>query len=335
MRRSHHVAAIGLGLAGLLAAGGVAMTLAPSASATSQVPEIAPYFETSGTHTGNLQAAVTGHGLRSFTAAFVLGNGCTPTWDDGTPLATATAENALVTAAKGKGATPIISFGGQAGIELATGCTTQSKLVTAYTAVINRFKITKIDFDIEGAAQINNSTVNARRFTAIKTLEKKFPKLEVSLTLPVATTGLLSNPTYGNTIALLKQAKKLGTRIDVINLMTMNYGGPISDMGSAATTAASKSLSQIKAIWPKDTYKNIGITPMIGQNDVPGEVFTWADSQTVLAFAQGHGVKRLAFWALNRDQSCGAGDVAPGTCTAQTQQPLDYTDGFLDTTPQT
>jgi hypothetical protein len=118
----------------------------------------------------------------------------------------------------------------------------------------------------------------------------------------VATTGLLSNPAYGNSIALLKQAKALGARIDVVNLMTMNYGGAISDMGSAATTAAAKSLTQIKAIWPKDTYKNIGITPMIGQNDVAGENFRWADSQAVLAFAQA---------------------------------PLDYTDGFLDTTPQT
>jgi chitinase len=337
MRNSSRVpfrAAIGLGLAGLLTAGGVGLTLAPSASATSQVPEIAPYLETSGTHTGNLQTAITHHGLRSFTAAFVLGNGCTPTWDDGTPLATATAENALVAAAKSKGATPIISFGGQAGTELATDCTALSKLVAAYTSVINRFKIAKIDFDIEGASSINNATVNGRRFTAIKTLEKKFPKLEVSLTLPVATTGLLSNPTYGNTIALLKQAKKVGVRVDVINLMTMNYGGAISDMGSAATTAASRSLTQIKAIWPKDTYKNIGITPMIGQNDVAGEVFSWTDSQTVLAFAQAHGVRRLAFWALGRDQSCGAGDTAPGTCTGEVQQPLDYTDGFLNATPQ-
>jgi chitinase len=336
MRRSSRTAirvSIGVSVAGLLAAAGVAQT--PAASATSKVPEIAPYFETSATHAGNLQTAINSHGLRSFTAAFVLGQGCTPTWDDGVPLATATAENALVTAAKSKGATPIVSFGGQAGTELATSCATQSKLVAAYASVINRFKITKIDFDIEGAARINNTAVNGRRFTAIKTLEKRFPKLEVSLTLPVATSGLLASPAYGNTIALLKQAKKLGVRIDVVNLMTMNYGGAIADMGSAATTAASKSLVQIKTIWPKDSYRNIGITPMIGQNDVPGEVFSWADSQTVLSFAQKHGVRRLAFWALNRDQACGGGDAAPGACTGEMQQPLDYTDGFLNTSPQT
>jgi chitinase len=101
-------------------------------------------------------------------------------------------------------------------------------------------------------------------------------------------------------------------------------------MGSAATTVASRALAQIKKIWPKDTYGNIGITPMIGQNDVPGETFTWDDAQTVLAFAQSHGVRRLAFWALNRDQACGSDDVAPGTCTGEPQQPLDYTDGFSE-----
>jgi hypothetical protein len=36
----------------------------------------------------------------------------------------------------------------------------------------------------------------------------------------------------------------------------------------------------------------------------------------------------LAFWALNRDQACGAGDAAPSTCTGEQQEPLDYTDGF-------
>src|SRR4051794_33056287 len=303
---------IRVGLTGLLAAGGAALALAPAASAAGQIPEIAPYFETSGTHTANLQNAINTHGLRSFTAAFVLGKGCTPTWDDGKPLVSATAENALVTAAENNGATPIVSFGGQQGTELATGCKTQTKLVAAYISVINRFHVSKIDFDIEGAARINNKTVNGRRFTAIKTLQKKFPNLEVSFTLPVGTGGLLSAAKFGNAIGLLQQASKLGVRIDVINLMTMDFGGSISDMGSAATAAAAHSLGQIRAVWPNATYNNVGITPMIGHNDVAGEKFSWADSQTVLAFAQANGVHRLAFWALNRDQGCSGVDKLPG-----------------------
>ena len=68
---------------------------------------------------------------------------------------------------------------------------------------------------------------------------------------------------------------------------------------------------------------------MIGDNDTPGEMFSYEDAQTVVSFAKAKGVRRVAFWALNRDQSCGAGDQAPGTCTNLVQAPLDYTDAFL------
>lgn len=109
----------------------------------------------------------------------------------------------------------------------------------------------------------------------------------------------------------------------------MDYGDPNSNMGKAATTSATKALAQVKKIWPAYTYANIAITPMIGDNDTAGETFSYADAETVVAFAKQNGVHRLAFWAINRDQACGAGDEPPGTCTNLDQGPLDYTDAFL------
>jgi hypothetical protein len=297
--------------------------------AAAKIPEIAPYFETTGVHTANLATAVKSHGLKSFTAAFVLGKKCVPTWDDYSTITTTDARSALVKKAKTAGATPIISFGGQSGTELAKVCTTVSALTTAYTGVINKFGATKIDFDIEGAASVNATAVNTRRFQVIKALETKFPKLEVSLTVPVGYSGLETAKADGDAVTFLKLAKTQKARIDVINLMTMDYGDTNANMGSAATTSATKALAQIKKIWSTYTYANIGITPMIGANDTPGETFSYADAETVVAFAKSKGVKRLAFWALNRDQACGAGDEAPGTCTNLAQDPLDYTDAFL------
>ena len=196
--------------------------------------------------------------------------------------------------------------------------------------MINKFKVTKIDFDIEGTTALNDTATNRRRDTAIRNLEQKFPKLEVSLTIPVGLSGINTNPTYGKRSAFLKLAKTTATCIDVVNVMTMNYGSAVSDMGAAATTAARESMAQIKSIWPADGYKNLGITPMIGENDSAGETFTYDDSQTVVAFAHKNGVHRLAFWSLNRDQAC-KGDTPPDrTCTGLTQQPLDFTDGFLN-----
>ena len=301
----------------------------PPADGAATVPEVAPYFEPTGTHTANLNTAVTKHGLKSFTAAFVLGKKCVATWDDGSTITTTDARSALVKKAKTAGALPIISFGGQSGNELAKVCTTTSNLVTAYTGVINKFGATKIDFDIEGAANVNATAVNTRRFQAIKALETKFPSLKVSLTLPVGYSGLETAKADGDAVTLLKLAKTQKARIDVINLMTMDYGDANSNMGAAATTSATKALAQIKKIWTTYTYNNIGITPMIGLNDTPTETFTYADAETVVAFAKSKGVRRLAFWAINRDQSCGAGDQAPGTCTNLSQDPLDYTDAFL------
>ena len=54
--------------------------------------------------------------------------------------------------------------------------------------------------------------------------------------------GINANPTYGNAVAFLNLAKTTGTRIDVVNIMTMNYGSAVTNMGAAAVTAAKDSM---------------------------------------------------------------------------------------------
>ena len=51
-------------------------------------------------------------------------------------------------------------------------------------------------------------------------------------------------------------------------------------------------------------WAKVGITPMIGQNDVPAEQFTLADAAAVNDFARAHGVGQLSMWSLNRDSTC-------------------------------
>lgn len=50
-----------------------------------------------------------------------------------------------------------ISFGGEAGSELARTCTSVSQLEAAYQQVISAYGVNKIDFDIEGAAIANTT----------------------------------------------------------------------------------------------------------------------------------------------------------------------------------
>jgi chitinase len=66
---------------------------------------------------------------------------------------------------------------------------------------------------------------------------------------------------------------------------------------------------------------------MIGKND-DGSTFTLADAQTVESFAAQHGVGRLAFWAVTRDQQCGGSANSLPTCSEISQSPLAFTDAF-------
>ena len=289
------------------------------------VPVVAPYFEPTNVHTHSLLKAIRHHGLSAFTAAFVLGRGCTPTWDDDSPITGTDANSRLVEQAIRAGGRPILSFGGQAGDELATTCIRRGKLVAAYQRVMTLFGTRRLDFDIEGARRLDDTATNARRFRALRALEQRYPDLEVSLTVPVDRDGLNGTRRYGDVVALLRQAQRLGTRVDVVNLMTMDYGGPVANMGAAATAAATDALAQIKRIWPHDGWANIGITPMIGHNDVAHEVFTPSDARVVRRFASQHGVGRLAFWAVNRDNPCGPSGRLD-TCSGVAQRPFEFTD---------
>jgi hypothetical protein len=157
--------------------------------------------------------------------------------------------------------------------------------------------------DIEGAVIADTTTSNLR-FEAINQLEADNPGLVVSVTIPTFPTGPDNN---GD--AFLQLAVVDGTTINVVNVMAMDYystsdsGG--AEMGIYAVEAAQNTLSFVNTIWPGDTYANIGVTPMIGQNDDSAEVFTEADAQTLVSFASANGLGRLAFWSVDRDQPCG------------------------------
>ncbi len=81
-----------------------------------------------------------------------------------------------------------------------------------------------------------------------------------------------------------------------------------------------------------ERWARIGATPMIGQNDVDGEVFTLDDARAFVAFARERGLGRVSTWSLNRDRDCGPtfADVAvhSNTCSGVAQEPLQYSKIF-------
>jgi hypothetical protein len=290
-------------------------------------PMVAPYLDMANYQPANLYAAVRKDHLRDFSAGFVIGKGCTPTWDDSVPVKHNPPITNAIKKAKSLGAQVIVSFGGQGGTDLARSCTSAAKVLAGYKAVVKQLHPTYVDFDIEGPSlAAANAAASQRRLVAIAGLEKADPKLIVSLTEPVLPSGL-----QGSVKSLLRRAKADHVRVNLLNLMTMDYytGSPI-EMGSAAISAAKHSLPQLRKVWPRSTYANLGITPMIGVNDDASETFTLADAARVTTFARAHHVGRLAFWALGRDGQCATPETtAQYNCSSVAQSSLAYTRAFL------
>jgi chitodextrinase len=285
---------------------------------------VAPYADMTNSQEFMLNDAATQAGLKSFTAAFVIGSGCTPIWGDTLPVTDDPTVSGEIATAEADGATPIVSFGGADGIELAQSCTNLSSLVAAYQSVITTLHVNHIDFDIEGAG-IADTATNNLRFEAINQLEADNSGLVVSVTIPTFPTGPDSN---GD--AFLQQAAADGTNISVINVMAMDYyDGYDGDMGTYAVEAAEGTLAFAKTIWPNDTYANIGVTPMIGENDDSAEVFTEADASTLVSFAKANGLGRLSFWSVDRDQPCSGSVSGLSECSEISQNPLDFTKIFV------
>ncbi|BBA98514.1 putative chitinase [Actinacidiphila reveromycinica] len=307
-----------------LATAGAVIALAPAGNAaTAGDYSVAPYVDMSNGQEGLLDTAITGHGLTSYTAAFVLGSGCNQIWGDTLPIGADSFTDPLIAKAKSEGASVIISSGGASGLPLAWTCSTQSSIDAGYQAIIDDYGVDRLDFDIEGAA-IADTAAAARQMQAMKDLKAANPNLQFSVTLPVLTSGLTSDG-----VNILKAAKTAGIRIDTVNIMTMDfYEGTGTEMGDGSVSAAEATLAQMQSVDSGYTYGNLGITPMIGKND-DGSTFTLADAQTVESFAAQHGVGRLAFWSVNRDQPCSGTANSLSTCSEISQNSFAFTDAFL------
>jgi hypothetical protein len=217
------------------------------------------------------------------------------------------------------GGDAIVSFGGQAGNELAHAVSDPARLAAAYGGVVDALNLGWADFDIEGAS-IEDRPVVERRMAAIKILQARHPDLIVSFTLPVMPTGLTASG-----VGLCKAAVAAGVRVDVVNVMCMDYGESFrGDQGAHAIAAARATRAQLVGAGLPST--KLGITPMIGVNDTAALVFTLEHARAVAAFARATPwVRWLSFWALGRDNQGALGGAASNRYSGIAQKPWDFT----------
>lgn len=274
---------------------GLVGTTNPTATPTGNVGNFparftAPYVETWNNTSVNNLANTTGN--KFWTLAFMLGNGCSAAWN-GTDSINNNAYVNDVANLRAQGGDVIISFGGAAGTELGQACTSVSSLQAAYQSVITKYNLKWMDLDIEGGRENDTASVS-RRNQALRNLQSANPGLKVSYTLAVDRTGLPQAQ-----INLLKDAKANGVNIAIVNIMAMDYGPCYTDMGQAAIDAANATRNQLSA---NGISAAIGVTPMIGINDVTCENFTTTNMQQLVNYAQSNSfISLLAYWAIGAD----------------------------------
>jgi hypothetical protein len=314
-------------VAGSFLAAGALTLIAPSPSYAAAPADdayaLAPYTDMSNSQEGMLDTAITQHGLKAYTAAFVIGSGCSQMWGDTLPVGNDPYTDPEIARAKSEGASVIISSGGAAGFPLAWTCTTQSSIEAGYQNIIDSYGVSWLDFDVEGAAVAYPDAI-ARNMQAMKDLKVANPDLKFSMTLPVLPSGLT-----GDGVNIIRAAATAQIRIDVVNVMAMDYYQGSQDMGQAAIDAATNTLAQMRSVDSAYTAANVGITPMIGVND-DGSTFTLDDAQQVRSWAGANGIGRLAFWSVNRDQPCagGSGGAASPICSGVSNPAGAFVDAF-------
>lgn len=282
-------------------AGALALTLPQLVSAT----EVAPYFTSwsywGGSSPTTLMQAKSEGALNAATIAFgISGGGCT--LGGGMENIMSGAGRTDVQQFVAGGGRVILSFGGASGTYLESACS-ENDMYNLLKNIMDTQKVYALDFDVEGS-QLGVAASNDLRNRVLKRLLAAYPSLYVSFTLPVDPSGL-----PGSALTLLRGANNAGVRVDVVNIMTMDYGAQASsgkNTGDLAISAANATFTQIKGIFAgrsdAQLWAMIGITPMIGVNDVTSEVFRQADAQKVVAFAQQKKLGLLAFWDLQRDR---------------------------------
>jgi hypothetical protein len=262
-------------------------------------------------------------GQKFYTLAFIIGDRQgRPAWDGRFPM-----EQNLysqeINAIRNRGGNVIVSFGGAAGTEIAISETNVVVLEAKYQSVIGRYKFTWLDFDIEGNA-LTNSSANERRNTILADLQSKNAGLIISYTLPVDPDGISAESQK-----LLADAVAKGLKVHSVNVMTMDFGSHFSrgkKMSDVSIASAVKAHEQCNAIAPDIL---IGLTPMIGQNDEAGEVFSQKDAKALEKWAQKQPwICSLSFWASNRDTGHTGKNKTDNDTSGIQQKPWEFTTIF-------
>jgi chitinase len=269
---------------------------------------------------------------------------CAPSW--GAAYGFSQADQALALGPRlaelgQEGVGAVVSFGGRANTDLAEGCTNVPSLERAYQSVVSHYRLRTIDLDVEGAA-LSDAAAAQRRAAAVAGLQaaaaRQHRPVRVWLTLPVEPDGLQSDA-----ISVIDAMLRARVSLAGINIMTMDFRSPpatgqtmldlVQQAASAVHTQLQVQLARYGvSLGSPQVWQRMGITVMIGQNDIPGEIFTTDDAQGLVRFVNSNGIGRVSMWSLNRDSECGQAfgesGILSDACSGTPEQSLAFSQLF-------
>lgn len=246
-------------------------------------------------------------GVKYYTLAFIIaqqeGRGKDakylkePSWDGRVAIG----ENLYhdqIDAIRKRGGDVIMSFGGEAGKEMANVIDDPAGLEAAYQKVIDQYKFTWLDFDVEGNNLDKGKADSERRNTVLANLQKKNPGLIISYTLPVDPNGISEASR-----SLLADAKAKGVKVHSANIMVMFFGKQFINKGKSegelGVESANAAYAQLQKI---DPAIQVGLCPCLGRNGSGDEFFGIEDAKTLKTFAdKTPWICSLHYWSINDD----------------------------------
>ena len=274
----------------------------------------APYVDFTLNTIPDLAALAKNHNVNHFTLAFVVSkdaNTCLPTWGTAYGMQNY-AQYSKIKALREAGGDVMLSIGGANNAPLAASCKNVDDLMQHYYDIVDNLNLRVLDFDIEVTWVADQASIE-RRNLAVKKVQDKWKSegkdIAIWYTLPILPTGL--TPEGMN---VLSDAKAKGVELAGVNVMTMDYGNAICQSantegqnihGKCATSAIANLHAQLKGLYGNKSDAEIdammGTTPMVGVNDVQGEVFYLSDARLVMQDAQKRNLGMVGIWSIARD----------------------------------
>ncbi|EPW3925530.1 glycosyl hydrolase family 18 protein [Enterobacter sichuanensis] len=297
----------------------------------------APYVDFTLNAQPDLASLAQNQGVNHFTMAFVVSKDaqtCLPTWGTSYNI-NDYAQYSKIKALREVGGDVMVSIGGSNNAPLAASCKNIDDLKQHYYDIVDNLNLNVLDFDIEGTWVADHDSIN-RRNEAVKAVQDTWKsegrKVGIWYTLPILPTGLTAEGLY-----VLEDAKAKGVELAGVNVMAMDYGNSICQSdgtegqnihGKCATSAIENLFSQLKQIFTEKSDAEInammGTTPMIGYNDVQGEVFYMSDANLVMQDATERGLGMIGIWSMMRDQPGVPKQVSPEHSGLTEQQASKY-----------